>query len=36
MGYYANATYSAYTGLLPKTITLTDRFVTRIDPKVTT
>jgi Flp pilus assembly protein TadG len=36
MGYYANATYSSYSGLLPRTITLTDRFVTRIDPKVTT
>jgi Flp pilus assembly protein TadG len=36
VGYYANATYDSYTGLLPNTITLTDRFVTRIDPKVTT
>ena len=36
MGYYANTTYKAYTGLLPYTITLTDKFITRIDPKVTT
>jgi hypothetical protein len=36
VGYYANTTYKAYTGLLPYTITLTDKFITRIDPKVTT
>jgi Flp pilus assembly protein TadG len=36
MGYYAHVTYDSYTGMLPDTVTLTDRFVTRIDPKVTT
>ena len=33
MGYYANTTYKAYTGLPPYTITLTDKFITRIDRK---
>jgi len=34
VGFYANVTYRSYTKLLPTTITVTDRAVMRIEPKV--
>lgn len=34
VGVYANLTYTSYTGMLPGTITMTDRAVMRIEPKV--
>jgi Flp pilus assembly protein TadG len=36
VGVYVNATYKSQTGLLPTTVTMTDRAIYRIDPKVTT
>lgn len=35
LGVYANLTYTSYTRLLPSTITMTDRAVMRLEPKVT-
>jgi hypothetical protein len=35
VGFFARVTYTSYTGLLPTTITLSDRAVMRIEPKVT-
>jgi hypothetical protein len=35
VGVYANFTYTSWTGLLPTTITMTERVVMRIEPKVT-
>jgi len=35
VGIYAVTTYKSSTGLLPKTVTFTDKAVARIDPKVT-
>jgi Flp pilus assembly protein TadG len=34
LGVYANITYTSYTRLLPSTITMTDRAVMRLEPKV--
>ena len=36
VGVYASITYTSVTGLLPSTVTMTDRAVYRIDPKVST
>lgn len=35
VGVYASVTYKSLTGLLPTTVTMTDKVVYRIDPKVT-
>ncbi len=34
LGVYTNITYTSYTRLLPSTITMTDRAVMRLEPKV--
>ncbi len=34
LGVYANVSYTSYTRLLPSTVTMTDRAVMRIEPKV--
>jgi Flp pilus assembly protein TadG len=34
VGVYANVTYDSYTGLIPNTITITDRVVMRNEPRV--
>ena len=34
VGVYANVTYKSSTGLMPSTVTFTDRAISRIDPKV--
>ena len=33
VGFYVNATYTSYTGLLPSTVTMTDSSLARLDPQ---
>ena len=33
VGFYVNATYTSYTGMLPKTVTMTDTTLARLDPQ---